>query len=64
VSAIRRQLGFDKSSSKPTKIKPVEISPSATEDVEELSDDIFTQQINLKNGKVFLLYSKIKKAIN
>jgi dynactin 4 len=41
-------MGFDKSSPKP-KPKPSSISPSAaTSDVEELPDEIFTQEVNLK----------------
>ncbi|KAL7016620.1 hypothetical protein ACKWTF_010073 [Chironomus riparius] len=48
VSAIRRQMGFDKTVSKP-KNKPASILPSMTEEVEELSEDIFTKPINLKN---------------
>lgn len=48
VSAIRRQMGFDKTASKP-KSKPASISPSVTEEVDELPEEIFTQPINLKN---------------
>jgi dynactin 4 len=51
VSSIRRQMGFDKSSPKP-KVKPSSITPSvATADVDELPDDIFTQEVNLKNSE-------------
>ena len=50
MSAIRRQMGFDKTTPKP-KNKPASISPSMTEECEELPEDIFTQPINLKNSK-------------
>lgn len=48
VSMIRRQIGWtDKSS---PKSKPAAICPSiATEDVDDLPDNIFTKTINLKN---------------
>jgi hypothetical protein len=57
VSSIRRQLGWtDKSSVQKPKAKPSNISPSvASEAVEKLSKDIFTSEVNLKNGKIFLL---------
>ncbi|KAG5673323.1 hypothetical protein PVAND_003383 [Polypedilum vanderplanki] len=48
VSAIRRQMGFDKSAAKP-KSKPTAIAPSIAEDVDDLPEEIFTQPINLKN---------------
>lgn len=42
-------MGFDKSSPKP-KVKPSSITPSvATAEVEELPDEFFTQEVNLKN---------------
>lgn len=43
-------MGFDKSAAKP-KTKPASISPSTVEEIEELSDEIFTQQVNLKSSK-------------
>lgn len=43
-------MGFDKTASKP-KNKPASISPSIKEEIQELSDDIFTQTVNLKSGK-------------
>lgn len=49
VSSIRRSMGFEKSSPKP-KAKPSSITPSvATDEVDELPDEIFTQEVNLKN---------------
>ncbi|XP_017471029.1 PREDICTED: dynactin subunit 4 [Rhagoletis zephyria] len=48
VSMIRRQIGWpDKNTQK---AKPVNISPSvATEELEELPDEVFTQPLNLRN---------------
>lgn len=54
VSAIRRQMGFDKSAAKP-KTKPSSISPSTIDELEDLPDDIFSQPINLKNSKEKLI---------
>jgi hypothetical protein len=51
VSSVRRQMGFEKTTTKP-KAKLLDISPSvASSEVEELSDEIFTQEVNLKNGE-------------
>lgn len=53
-------MGFDKSANKP-KTKPTEISPSiAEDDVEELPDEIFTQNINLKSSKKLQIKLKIR----
>lgn len=48
VSLIRRQIGFaDKI---PPKVKPPKLNPSiASDDVEELPDEMFTEEINLKS---------------
>lgn len=62
MSAIRRQMGFDKTATKP-KNKPASISPSMTEEVEELPEDIFTQPINLKNSKILILKLHLKVLI-
>jgi hypothetical protein len=48
-------MGFDKSSPKP-KPKPSSITPSvASDEVDELPDEFFTQEVNLKNGKLKVL---------
>ena len=62
MSAIRRQMGFDKTASKP-KNKPASISPSVTEEVEELPEDVFTQTINLKNSKALDLNINLNKSL-
>lgn len=54
VSTIRRQMGWtDKNTVSKPKPKPSKISPSvATNDIDELPDEIFTKKINLKNSKL------------
>lgn len=51
MSSIRRSLGWsDKSNISKPKAKPSNITPSvATDIVEELPEDIFTKEVNLKN---------------
>lgn len=55
-------MGFDKSANKP-KTKPTSITQSIAEDVEELSEDIFTQSINLKSGE-FLYFLPNESILN
>jgi hypothetical protein len=44
-------MGFEKATTK-SKAKLLDISASvASSEVEELSDEIFTQEVNLKNGE-------------
>lgn len=51
VSSIRRQMGFDKSTTK-SKAKPSTISSSvASSEVDELPDEFFTQEVDLKNSE-------------
>ena len=54
VSSIRRQMGWtDKNSVTKPKPKPSKITASvATNEIDELPDEIFTQEINLKNSKL------------
>lgn len=47
-------MGFDKSANKP-KAKPTSITQSVAENVDELPEEIFTQKINLKSGKLLAL---------
>jgi hypothetical protein len=45
-------MGFDKTAAKP-KSKPTAIAPSITEEeVDDLTDEIFTQPLNLKTSKL------------
>lgn len=53
VSLIRRQMGWSDKNTQ--KAKPVNITPAQTsEDVGELPESIFSQNINLRNGKFSL----------